>query len=143
MMQHLTNQSRMYSSKNIIILFILTIYMVSCYEIYTKTQLRGLYQHHMNKLLDEEIQRIVERVVVYAQLNHTSYSHIYSVSDSMFQFDENSKILQKFSDEKIIVRLQTTLIDAIITISEPKCCKPSCDKTQQYIPICKFIDINW
>ena len=117
--------------------------MVSCHEIYTKTQLRGLYKHHMNKLLDEDIQHIVERVVAYAQLNHTSYTHIYSVPNSMFHIVENSKILQNFSDEKIIVRLQTALIDAIITISEPKCCNPGCDKTNQYNTICKFIVINW
>ena len=115
--------------------------MVSCHEIYTKTQLRGLYKHHMNKLLDEEIQHIVERVVVYAQINRTSYSHSYNI-DTNYP-DEIAKILLKFSDEKIHTRLQTTLIDAIITISEPKCCNPRCDKTNQYNTICKFIDINW
>ena len=116
--------------------------MVSCHEIYTKTQLRGLHQHLMNKLLDEDIQHIVERVVVYAQINRTSYSHSYN-TDTNYPADENSKILLKFSDEKIIVRLQTALIDAIITISEPKCCNPGCDKTNQYNTICKFIVINW
>jgi hypothetical protein len=115
--------------------------MVSCHEIYTKTQLRGLYQPHMNKLLGEEIQRIVERVVVFAQINHTSYSHVYSAD--LKNGDQSSKILLNFSDEKILARLQSTLIDAIITISEPKCCNPSCDKTQQYNLICKFIVINW
>jgi hypothetical protein len=129
----------MYSK--IIILFILTICTVSCHEIYTKTQLRGLHQHLMNKLLDEEIQRIVERVVVYAQMNRTSCSHSYNI-DTNYP-DEIAKILLKFSDEKIHTRLQTTLIDAIITISEPKCCNPRCDKTNQYNTICKFIDINW
>ena len=115
--------------------------MVTCHEIYTKTQLRGLHQPHMNKLLDEEIQRIVERVIVYAQINQTSYSHVYR-TDPKFT-DESGKILLNFSDEKILNRLQTTLIDAIITISEPKCCNPSCDKTNQYNSICKFIVINW
>jgi hypothetical protein len=131
----------MYSSK-IIILFILTICIVSGHEIYTKTQLRGLHQHHMNKLLGEEIQRIVERVVVYAQINHTSYSHVYYVDNLRFM-DESSKILLNFSDEKILTRLQTTLIDAVITISEPKCCNPSCDKANINNPLCKFIVINW
>lgn len=130
----------MYSSK-IIILFILTIYLVSGHEIYTKTQLRGLYKYHMNKLLGEEIQRIVERVVAYAQINHTSYSHVYYAD--LKGVDESAKILLNFSDEKILARLQTTLIDAIITISEPTCCNPSCDKTQQSNAICKFIVINW
>ena len=115
--------------------------MVSCHEIYTKTQLRGLYKYHMNKLLDEEIQRIVERVVAYAQINRTSYSHSY-YTDARFQ-DESGAILINFSDEKILNYLQSTLIDAIITISEPKCCNPNCDKTHQYNTICKFIVINW
>ena len=129
----------MYSSK-IIILFILTICMVSGHEIYTKTQLRGLHQHHMNKILGEEIQRIVERVVAFAQINHTSYTHVYHTGTN---FVDESKILLNFSDEKILARLQTILIDAIITISEPKCCSPSCDKTNLNNPICKFIVINW
>jgi hypothetical protein len=130
----------MYSSK-IIILFILTICMVSCHEIYTKIQLRGLHQHHMNKLLGEEIQRIVERVIVYAQINHTSYTHVYHTN--LKSVNENSKILLSFSDEKILSCLQTILIDANITISEPKCCISTCDKTSQYNYICKFIVINW
>jgi hypothetical protein len=130
----------MYSSK-IIILFILTICIVSGHKIYTRTQLRGLHQHHMNKLLGEEIQRIVERVVAFAQINHTSYSYVYH-TDPMYM-DESSKILPNFSDEKILTRLQTTLIDAVITISEPKCCNPSCDKANINSPLCKFIVINW
>ena len=130
----------MYSSK-IIILFILTIGIASSHEIYTKTQLRGLHQHHMNKLLGEEIQRIVERVVAYAETNHTSYTHVY-VSNLRFM-DESSIILLKFSDEKILSRLQSILIDAVITISEPKCCNPDCDKTNILNSLCKFIVINW
>jgi hypothetical protein len=132
----------MYSSK-IIILFILTICIVSSHEIYTKTQLRGLYQHHMNKLLNEQIQYIVERVVAFAQINHTSYTHAYSVDSKTIVGGESSKILLKFSDEKILSRLQITLIDANITISEPKCCNPACDKTNIHNTICKFIVINW
>jgi hypothetical protein len=115
--------------------------MVSCHEIYTKTQLRGLHQHHMNKLLDEEIQLIIKRVVVYAQINHTSYSHIY-ITDSKFQH-ESGNILINFSDEKILNHLQTILIDANITISEPKCCNQGCDKTNPNNMFCKIIDINW
>ena len=64
------------------------------------------------------------------------------VVDTKFQ-DESGKILLNFSDEKILNHLQTKLIDAIITISEPKCCNPNCDKTNQYNIICKFIVINW
>ena len=131
----------MYLSK-IIILFILTICIVSSHEIYTKTQLRGLYQHHMNKLLNEEIQYIVERVVVFAQINYTSYTHIYSV-DSKIIFSESSKILLKFSDEKILTRLQSILIDANIKISEPKCCNLVCDTTNINNPLCKHIVIDW
>jgi hypothetical protein len=123
----------MYSYK-IIILFILAIGLASCHEIYTKTQLRGLHQHHMNKILSEEIQRIVERVLAYAQINHTSYSHVYNTDHNVM--DESAKILLSFSDEKILTRLQMILIDAIITISE-KCCNPKSNN------ICKFIVINW
>lgn len=129
----------MYSSK-IIILFILTICIVSCHEIYTKTQLRGLHQHHMNKILGEEIQRIIERVVSLAQTNQTSCTYSYYTN---FKTTINGEILLKFSDETILTRLQTTLIDAIITISEPKCCDPDCDKTNIKNILCKFIVINW
>jgi hypothetical protein len=97
----------------------------------------------MNKILGEEIQRIVERVVVYAQINHTSYTHVYRPGPN--NQDESGKILINFSDEKILTCLQSKLIDAIITISEPKCCNPICDLTSEYYhpPICKFIVINW
>ena len=126
-----------------VLLFILSIRFVLTHEIYTRTLLRGLHQSHMNKILGEEIQRIVERVVVYAQLNRTSYTHVYRSDNT--GIDESAKILVNFSDEKILTCLQSKLIDAIITISEPKCCNPSCDKPSQYNfhPICKFIVINW
>jgi hypothetical protein len=133
----------MYSSK-IIILFILTIGIASSHEIYTKTQLRGLHQHHINKLLGEEIQRIVERVVLYAQLNHTSYTHVYRADSAEPTFsDQGNQSLLKLSDEKILTRLQSILIDAVITISEPKCCNSACDKTNINNILCKFIVFNW
>lgn len=95
----------------------------------------------MNKLLGEEIQRIVEGVVAYAETNHTSYTHVYP-ADLRFM-DESSIILLKFSDEKIISRLQSILIDAVITISEPKCCNSDCDKTNILNSLCKFTAMNW
>lgn len=128
----------MYSS----ILFILTICIVSGHEIYTRTQLRGLYHHRMNKLLNEDIQFIVERVVAFAQENYTSYTHTY-MADSSKNYVGSTYNLIKFSDKKILSRLQTILIDANITISEPKCCDPRCDNPNIISPLCKFIVINW
>jgi hypothetical protein len=125
-----------------VLLFILSIRFVLTHEIYTRTLLRGLHQSHMNKILGEEIQRIVERVIVYAQLNRTSYTHVYRSDNT--GMDESGKILVNFSDEKILTCLQSKLIDAIITISEPKCCSSFCNKPSEYYhPICKFIVINW
>ena len=126
-----------------VLLFILSIRFVLTHEIYTRTLLRGLHQSHMNKILGEEIQRIVERVVVNAQINHTSNTHVYRPDNP--SMDESAKILVNFSDEKILTCLQSKLIDAIITISEPKCCSSFCNKPSEYYhpPICKFIVINW
>ena len=74
-----------------VLLFILSIRFVLTHEIYTRTLLRGLHQSHMNKILGEEIQRIVERVVVYAQINRTSYTHVYRPDNP--SMDESAKIL--------------------------------------------------
>ena len=124
----------MYSLKVLIILFMLSFRFVSSNEIYTRTQLRGLYHHNMNKLLNEEIQRIVERVVASAKYNLTSYTEMYYINT----------ILDKFSNKIIINRFKNILIDSNITISGPKCCsnyEGNCQTGEE--PRCKHIVINW
>ena len=69
----------MYSFKMIIITFVLSICFVSTHEIYTRTQLRGLHQHYMNKAFNEEIQRIVDKVIELARGNQNSYTLTYYV----------------------------------------------------------------
>jgi hypothetical protein len=131
-----------------IFLFILSICFVSSNEIYTRTQLRGLYHHNMNKLLNEEIQRIVERVVATAKGNGTSYSEHYFIPTDTNEnrYFLNNIILSKFSDKIIINRFKNILIDSNITISEPTCCvnyDGYICKIKIGVEICKFIYINW
>jgi hypothetical protein len=132
-----------------IFLFILSISFVSSNEIYTRTQLRGLYHHNMNKLLNEEIQRIVERVVASAKYNGTSYSERYFIpneNNENNRYSLNTIILSKFSDKIIINRFKNILIDSNITISEPTCCvnyDGYICKIKFGVEICKFIYINW
>jgi hypothetical protein len=131
----------MYSSK-IIILFILAIGIVSSHEIYTRSQLRGLHHYYMNKAFNEEIQRIVERVVASAKNNGTSYTERYALPNT----DYTGEFLAKFSDKIIINRLKNILIDSNITISEPTCCinyDGYICNIQIRTEICKFIYINW
>ena len=131
----------MYSFKVFIILFILSLCFVSSNEIYTRTQLRGLYHQNMNKMLSEEIQRIVETVVASAKNNGTSYSERYLIPNA--EFTNVGGILVKFSDKIIINRLKNILIDSNITISGPKCCSIYDHCAQHINPLCKFIDIIW
>ena len=136
----------MYSLK--IFLFILSFCfcVASSNEIYARSQLRGLHQIHLNKLLDEEIQRIVERVIVSAQANQIYYKHSYFTEHSnnpKHGLDTGSQILNKFSDEIILTRLQSILIDSDIILTGPKCCNPGCDIKNVYNSICKFIEIVW
>ena len=100
----------------------------------------------MNKLLDEEIQRIVERVVTSAQANQNYYKQSYYTEHSnnpRYGLDTGSQIIKKFSDDIILTRLQSILIDSDITISQPKCCNPDCDIKNVRNSICKFIEIVW
>jgi len=138
----------MYSFKVFIILFMLSFRFVSTNEIYTRTQLRGLYHHNMNKLLNEEIHRIVEMVVGCAKNNNTHYSERYFIPTDTNEnrYSLNTIILSKFSDKIIINRLKNILIDSNITISEPTCCSNYdgyiC-KIKFGVEICKLIYINW
>jgi hypothetical protein len=95
----------------------------------------------MNKMLNEEIQRIVEIVVASAKYNGTSYSERYLMPNA--EFTNVGSILVKFSDKIIINRLKNILIDSNITISQPKCCSIYDHCAQHINPLCKFIDINW
>jgi hypothetical protein len=63
----------------------------------------------MNKLLNEEIQRIVERVVASAKYNGTSYSERYFIpneNNENNRYSLNTIILSKFSDKIIINRFK-------------------------------------
>jgi len=134
----------MYSFKVFIILFISSIYIVSTHEIYTRTQLRGLHQYYMNKAFNEEIQRIVDKVIELARLNVTSYTLTYYVPSGRPDDIRNVGFLSNFNDKIIINRLKNILIDSNITVSEPKCCSkifPGCD--QHEMNLCKFIYIKW
>jgi hypothetical protein len=96
----------------------------------------------MNKVLNEEIQRIVERVVATAKYNGTSFSERYALPNT----DYTGEFLAKFSDKIIINRLKNILIDSNITISESTCCvnyDGYIFKIQIRVEICKFIYINW
>ncbi len=134
----------MYSLKIFIILFISSIYLVLTHEIYSRTQLRGLHQYYMNKAFNEEIQRIVDKVIELASQNLTSYTLTYYVPSGRPDDLRYADLLSKFSDKLIINRLKNILIDSNITISEPKCCSkifPGCE--QHEMNLCKFISILW
>ena len=127
-----------------LILFILSIYLVSTHEIYTRSQLRGLHQYYMNKAFNEEIQRIVEKIIELAKGNQTSYTLTYYVLSGRPDDLRYADSLSKFNDKIIINRLKNILIDSNITISEPKCCSkifPGCE--QHEMNLCKFIEIVW
>ena len=125
-----------------LIIFIQVVFTTS-HEIFTRSQLRGLHQRHMIKMLDDEIQQIVERVVATAQNNETSYIYRYVLpSENKY----NPYIFNKFEDKTILDRLQNNLVDCNITISEPKCCNPDINfrKRPDIIDdMCKFIHILW
>jgi hypothetical protein len=133
----------MYLSK-IIILFILTICFIYSHEIYTRTQLRGLHHHYMNKAFNEEIQHIVDKVIELARQNLTSYTLTYYVPTGRPDDIRYVGLLSNFNDKIIINRLKNILIDSNITISDPKCCSrifPGCE--QHEMNLCKFISIKW
>jgi hypothetical protein len=132
----------MYSFK--VLLFILSFCFASSNEIYTKSQLRGLHQYYMNKAFNEEIQRIVDKVIELAKVNATSYMLTYYIPSGRPDDIRYVGFLSKFSDKIIINRLKNILIDSNITISEPKCCSkifPGCE--QHEMNLCKFISIKW
>ena len=134
----------MYSLKVFIILFISSFCLVSSNEIYTQSQLRGLHQYYMNKAFNEEIQRIVEKVIELAKGNQTSYTLTYYVLNGRPDDLRYADFLSKFNDKTIINRLKNILIDSNITISEPRCCSkifPGCE--QHEMNLCKFISILW
>jgi hypothetical protein len=134
----------MYSLKVFIILFILSIYLVSTHEIYTRSQLRGLHQYYTNKAFNEEIQRIVDKVVELAKGDQTSYTLTYYVLSGRPDDLRYADFLSNFNDKAIITRLKNILIDSNVTISEPKCCSrifPGCE--QHEMNLCKFIEIKW
>jgi hypothetical protein len=129
-----------------LIIFILINSFTSANEVFTRSQLRGLHQRHMIKMLDDQIQKVVESVVASAQNNETSYTHRYlwrnENENERFYFPD---VLHKFEDKTIIDRLQNNLVDCNITITEPRCCYPDdCAKHYQGSKImCKKIYILW
>lgn len=106
-------------SKIIIIIFVILglIDLILCHQTYTKIQLKDLYQELIDRNFEAEIQEIVGKVVHKASIQdkETSYKHTYSTAANRFE------ILNKKSDQVIIERLKTILIDADITITKAKC----------------------
>jgi hypothetical protein len=105
---------------NLLIICLLISRVIS-HEIFTRTQLRGLYHQHLNRALDTEIQTIVKGVITSSQ----------------------QSILGKFEDVTIIEHLQNILVDSSITIVGPKCCnlRNTCGDDPSFK--CKFINIAW
>lgn len=117
---------------NLLIICVLISTVIS-HEIFTRTQLRGLYHQHLNRALDAEIQTIVKNVITYSVSNQISYTYGYN----------QQSILGKFEDVTIVERLQNIFVDSNITIVGPKCCnsKYRCSDDPDYQ--CKFITIDW
>jgi len=118
---------------NLLIICLLISRVIS-HEIFTRTQLRGLYHQHLNRALDTEIQTIVKGVITSSQQNQISYTYLYQSHQS---------ILGKFEDATIVERLQNILVDSNITIVGPKCCnlRNTCGDDPSFK--CKFINIAW
>lgn len=127
---HTLSQNRM----NLLIICLLISRVIS-HEIFTRTQLRGLYRQHLNRALDTEIQTIVKGVITYTQHNQTSYTHLYQSHQS---------ILGNFEHVTIVERLQNILVDSNITIVGPKCCglENICNHDEPS-QLCQFINIAW
>jgi hypothetical protein len=98
----------------------------------------------MNKAFNEEIQRIVDKVIELAKREQNSYTLTYYVPSGRPDDLRYADFLSKFNDKIIINRLKNILIDSNITISEPKCCSkifPGCEHHE--MNLCKFIYIIW
>jgi hypothetical protein len=108
--------------------------LILCEQTYTKIQLKGLHQELIDRSFEAEIHKIVGDVIHTASIQdkETSYKHIYSISKDRFE------ILNKKSDQEIINRLQSILIDADITIS-----KTICTYLFSQAADCKEILISW
>ncbi len=91
--------------------------LILCQQTYTKIQLKNLYQELIDRNFEAEIQEIVGKVIHKASIQdkETSYKHTYSTAVNRFE------ILNKKSDQAIIERLKTILIDVDITITKVKC----------------------
>jgi hypothetical protein len=128
----------------LMLIIFIQVAFTSANEVFTRSQLRGLHQRHMIKMLDDQIQKVVESVVVSAQNNQTSYTHSYIWRTDEYRFD-SLDVLHKFEDKTIIDRLQNNLVDCNITITEPRCCYPDdcAHQRQGTKTVCKFIHILW
>lgn len=119
----------------IIFIFILgLIDLILCEQTYTKIQLKGLHQELIDRNFEVEIQEIVSKVIHKAKIQdkETSFRHAYSTAVNRFE------ILNKKTDQEIINRLQSILIDADITIS-----KTICAYLFSQAADCKEILISW
>ena len=119
----------------IIFIFILgLIDLILCEQTYTKIQLKGLHQELIDRNFEVEIQEIVSKVIHKAKIQdkETSFRHAYSTAVNRFE------ILNKKTDQEIINRLQSILIDADITISNTICAYLFSQAAD-----CKEILISW
>jgi hypothetical protein len=124
-----------------LLIICLLVTTVVCHEIFTRTQLRGLYKQQLYKSFDAEIQTIVKRVISISQENQTSYSYSYPTMNGVMGYNG---VLQKFQDETIIAHLQNVLVDSNITMVGPKCCSDDPNWcSRKYAVSCKYIIIEW
>jgi hypothetical protein len=124
---NISSQNKM----NLLIICVLISTVVS-HEIFTRVQLRGLYQEQLNKGLNTEIQTIIQNVITSAQGDKTSYTYGYNLGRS---------ILGKFEDATVIKHLQNILVDSNITMVGPKCC--SSNWCSGEFATCKYITVEW
>lgn len=112
-------------------------------QIYTKTQLRGFHQKMINEAFEEKIEEIIKTVIQYANNNKTSYEQIICLNDNHFEHYDYT-IFNKKSDDTLIQRLQDTLIDSNITITEHsyRWCNEKYNADETKINSRKLI-INW
>ena len=123
-----------------VIIFVLFGLVISN-QIYTKTQLRGFHQKSINEAFEEKIKEIIQNIIQQARGDITSYTEIICF-DRPNIYTNFNLILNKKSDQTIIQRLQDTLIDSNITITEysHRWCDPN--NQDEKINSRKLI-INW
>ena len=124
-----------------VIIFVLFGLVISN-QIYTKTQLRGFHQKMINQAFEEKIKEIIQAVIQSANGNITSYTEIICF-DRPNIYTNLNLILNKKSNHIIIQRLQDTLIDSNITITEYSHRQCDFNNYDEKINNSRKLIINW